>query len=724
MADIKVSDNASLSLAFPAGADSAFMKYMLRPGTIDVELTQKQAPEALIDKLVPCGVKFTTPVKLGSAAEELSIQTGLQGTMRLETGTLFDPKTDDFGDSLSVPGGQAYVSAGIAASLNAGLTERSGDLQFGFSAGSSIILTNHRRFDTKTKVSSALRTLFEGFVIPADLQDVERLAPDAIATVEGSGSLKFSATATLAAATNPLATLAPGSISELCVKPGEALCLQTAVTLTGGYQVRVRRLEGKKFQLGYEKKQGETLAVTASAQAGLTADVHGFDLIANLMKAISRDPVVDKDTFGKQTGLTDTEISAISAAMKAGIDRNLALSISAELDLSAGSTAAFSYEIDLDALDDEAKRAVHSALDGDLEGLEGADHPGVTRLTSVFGALREGKRILKINLLGIFNFGSVTDLIRNGKLIVDRESGAITIADKVTANRIGFTVDHFAKDSAKLRMVLASGVTMTAGYTVGGVIPKDPAFGCDCWSFEFHQNTNRQNIEHYLHVAQALQLMKPADAAAKLASVSVLPSDAFKASTFHVESSYAAAPFEAMFLGVAPGSAQPRSRTEYENLGRSAMATLLPPNDPATAVRLRPLTEDRLWRSLTGLLSAEAIKQELRDQGVTNDPNALADVVSDVLLIFWWAGAMSGMAHALADLLAYLKTTPEPDSENDAFKKLRKALDDSMAAVSSDTQPSFGEPWGLLVMARATGMKDTTTATLVNSRLSFVCHRP
>ncbi len=724
MSNITVSDSSSVSLTFPPGAGSAFVKYLQSPGAVGVQLTQPQKPAVSIEQFVPSSVKFTNSLKLGATSEDLTIQPGLQGNIGIKTGTLFDPKKDDFGDSIPIPSGQAYMSLGIAASLDAGLKDQSGDLQFGFGAGGTVTLTDYRLFDKTTKVTSALQALFQGFIVPADLQDIENMTPSAVAAIAGTGSLKFSATANLAAATNPLATLALGSLATLSVEPKASLCVGAAITLTGGYQVRVRRLEGRKFQLGYEKKQGETLAVTASATTGLTAGVGGFDLISILLKAISADPVVDKDTFAKQTGLTDAEISAMASAVKAGIERSLALSVSAELDLSAGSAAAFSYEIDLDTLDDPGKQAVHNALSGDLEGLEGADHPGVKRLTSVFSSLREGKRIFKINLLGIFNFGHVTDLLKNGRLIVDRETGAITIADSATANRIGFTSDNFAKDSAKLRTVLASGVTMTAAYTVGGVIPKDPSFGCGCWSFESHQSTHRQNIAHYLHVAQALQLITSNDAAAKLASVSSVPGDAFKASTFHVESSYATAPFEEMFLTGATGEAQPRSQSDYENLGRDAMKSLLPIDDPVTAARLRPLTEDALWQKLTSLLAAEAMKQELEDQGVTDNPAALGAIVSDVLLIFWWAGAMSAMANALANLLQFLKSNPKPDPQNNTFKKLRKALDDSMSRVTDDTQPSFGEPWGLLVMARASGMSDTTTAIMVNSKLSFVASRP
>jgi hypothetical protein len=722
MSTVTVSDNSSLSLTFPPNPTSALVKYLTSSEPINVELTEKQSPDAVISHLVPCGLKFTTPVTLGATQDELTIQPGLQGNCAIKTGTLFDPKTDDFGDSIPIPDGQAYVSASIRASLDAGLTGESGDLQFGFNPGATLALANYRLFDSNTKVASAVEALLRDFVIPGDLQDIESMTPGTVATIEGSGSLKFSATASLATATNPLATLTLGSLPSLSIKPSDALSLGVAVTLTGGYQVRVRRLEGRKFRLGFERKQGEELAVTASASAGVTAGVGGFDLLAALLKAISPDPMVDKDSFGKQTGLTENEVSTIAAAVKSGIDRSVTLSLCRELDLSAGSTAAFNYEVDLGALDDQGRQAVHKAIDGDLEGLEGSTLAGVQRLTSVFSSLREGKHLFKVNLLGIFNFGSVTDLLKNGRLIVDRETGAITIADQETADRIEFTSDNFAKDSGKLRKVLASSVTMTAGYTVGGIIPPQPTFSASCWSFEFHQATNRQNIQHYLHIVQALQLMPAATADAKLASVSIVPDDKLGPSTLHVDSEYAGGAFEGMFLQGVPGNKQPRTQDDYENIGRAALASLLPAED-INIERRRPLIDLAVWQAIRAVGSAPGIKQKLKDFGIVDDFVGTL-IVDDYLLISWWAGAMSAAAKALADLLQFLKGSPKPDPQDNTFKKTRKALDDAMASVSKDAKPSFGEPWGLLVMAQASGLKDSTTATMFSPRISFVVSRP
>jgi hypothetical protein len=718
MSKIIISDLSQFSLAFPPDASSGLLKYLRSPDTISVELAQPQTADGSLDQFVPTGIKFTTPVTLGATRDELTVQPGLQGSIGIKKDTLFDPKTDDFGDSIVIPAGQACVSAGFKASLGVDLTTTSGDLQFGFGAGTGLTLTNYRWFETNTRITAAIQTLFQHFVIPGDLQDLEGMAPNAVATLEGTGSLKFSATANLLAVANPLVSLPIASAGSVSIKQGASISLGAAVTLTGGYQVRVRRLDGKKVQLGFEKKQGEDLAVAVSAKTQVSGGIGAFDLIPSLFKAISTDPVPDQATFGQQTGLTGSEIATIAAAIKAGIDRSLALALSGQLDFSAGTGAAFSYEIDLGALDDQGRKAVHAALDGDLEGLEGASLAGVTRLRSAFNSLREGKHILKVNLLGIFNAGSLTDLLRRGKLIVDGETGAITVADQATANRIGFTSDNFAKDSAKLRTVLASSVTLTAGYCVGGALIPTPTFTCGCWSFEYHQKTNRQNIQHYLHTVEALGLISPADASVKVSSVSKVPDNGFGPSTLHLESNYGTTAFRSMFL---KSNGQPRLQEDYEDVGRDALAALLPPGDPLNDARRRPLAENDIWAAIREAGSWQNITKVLKDAGVDT---AIAPVIAgDCDLILWWAGAMSAMAKAINNLSEFLAGSPAPDPENNTLKKLRRTLDDAMASVCKDAEPRFGEAWGLLVMARASGMQDSTTATLVSPCVAFAASR-
>ena len=720
MPEVKVTDSSTFSLTFPAAPNSAFAKYLRSSGSIALQLSKKQPAGGLLSALAPCGLSLNAPVTLGKTSGSLTIKSGLQGSVSFKAGMLFDPATDSFGDAVTVPAGQAYLAVGFAATVEADVAEKSGDLQFGLGAASTGTFTNYRVFSASESVSNALQAALEGFLVPADLQDIGAMPAGAIATVDGAGSLKFSFQGSYPVFTNPLASLAIGPLKGFSANVGGSLSLAVSGALTGGYQLRVRRLDGQKFELSYEKRRGSSLSVTAQAEICAAATVGGFDVIAALLKAVSKDPVVDKETFAQQTGLSDSEIEAIAAAVKAGIDRSLAASISEALEFSQASAAAFTYQVDLAALDDNGKAAVHAALSGDLTHLEGSEFAGITRIHSVFVTTRESKFTFKVNLLGVFNFGSVIDLIKNGRLLVDGDTGAISILDKVTATRIGFTSNNLAADGAKLRAVLAAGVTMTAAYTVGGAVPSGPDFTCACWTFESHQNTALANLEHYLQSVTALQLLSATNAAAKLKLVSGVSQRELGRSTFLVQSNYQGTAFRAMFL---TSAAQARSQGDYETVGRAALQSLLNPADPADNERLKPLVDTALWNKLVDAGAAPNVVTALGEVGITSQPAAEA-IVGDVSLIVWWASAMTGMARAVEKLSEYLKDNPKPDPENDTFKKLRGSLDSAMASVAHDTQGRFGKPWGLLVMAEASGLKEQTRATVVSPYLAFTAARP
>jgi hypothetical protein len=463
--------------------------------------------------------------------------------------------------------------------------------------------------------------------------------------------------------------------------------------------------------LGFERKRASELDVSVSADIGASATVDGFDIIQALLGAVSSDPVPDKVVF-QQAGLTADQIASIAAAIKTGIERSLQLSLTAELDSLDSESAAFSYEIDLSALDAQGRQAIHDAFDGNLSLLEQIPTNGIKPLKSVFSSLRQGKRILKVNLLGIFNYASVSTLFQKGMIIVDRDSGDVTITEQAGADRIQFTSDNFAKDGAKLRRVLAESFLITVTYRTSGTVRVGPTLTTTQWFFELHQQTNLQNIKDYLNVAQALGLLSPLEVGIKLASVARIGS--FGRSSLNVNSGYNDSLSKGLFIDA---SGQARAENEYERIGRLALASLLPDGDPLNEARRLPLTDDKIWNAM-------------RSAGQGNDfgglfsnyafnTNQLADIFSDYTLIVWWAGAMHDMAVALSSLLGYLAQHPQWDPQDNAFKKLRSSLDQTMAKVSKNTKDQFAEPWGLLAIDLASGHKSTKALQLICPRLTL-----
>jgi hypothetical protein len=537
------------------------------------------------------------------------------------------------------------------------------------------------------------------------------MAPGDVATVEGTGSLKFSATANLLSAVNPLATVntvvAEGILN---VKEGGSLTVGAAYTVTGEYQVRIQRLAGRKFQLGYEKKRGSDFSVSAAAEFGVSANAGAFDLIQGVLQVVSANPVPDKEEFHR-AGLNDQQILIIGTAIKTGIERSLELSLKSQLDFLDTVSTAFSYEIDLDALDANGRQAVHNALDGDLSKLEKSTPAGVKPLKSVFSTLREGKKILKVNLLGIFNYGSVSTLFQKGTIIVDQQVGDITITDEVGANRIEFSSNNFAKESGKLRKILAESFLVTIIYRASKTVLQAPTINTSYSFFELHQKASLSNIQDYLQIAQALNSISPEQLKNRLVEVGNCRS--FGPATLYLDSHYDDETFRTLFLD-SRGNA--RAESEYENLGRQAMAATIISDGSVGDARLRPLQNDAIWRSMQE--GTTTFPTVLRDQGFAAEH--IPAISSDYLAIKWWANSMHDLGEALARVLNFFSQQPKVDAGNHTVAQLRKELDKKLSEVAANTHDHFAEPWGFLVMDLASGRKAAITLQINCSKLTLI----
>ena len=716
MPTLKLTDNVGLVIDATLSADATFAKYLKSPSElIGVLTTVKPIQDLRISddpfQSQSAGIAFTEPITLGATGAELSIKPSLTGSLSITKGpTLFSTDTDAFREVIPIPAQQAYLSAALTAEMDLAIAGKVTDLQFGFTAGTTIVLTNYRLCAITDPLVPALKHLVADFTLPGDLEDIAHLAEHDIITIDGTGTLHFTAEANLLTSVNPLAMLDVPFV-PIKVAEGAGINVKGAYTLTGAYQLRIQRLDGRKFRLGYQKKRTSEFDVSTKALINTSVTAGSFDLLKTVLQAVSPDPVPDQATF-QEAGLTDDKIGAIAAAVKAGIERSIALSLTRELDLLDSSSTAFSYEVDIGQLDDRGKQAVHDALDADLTGLEATEHPGITRKKSVFDTLRQGSRILKVNLLGIYTHASVTTLFQKGTIIVDRETGDVTITDQAGAQRIQFTADNFAQDSVRLRRVLAESLLLTAVYRAAAGFMGGPQLTSHYWFFELHQKTNQQQIADYLTIAQALQLLSPTARTAKLTSIAAI--SAFGRSSLFIDASYNDALCKLMFVD---STGQARAEDEYEASGRLALLLLLPQGDPINDARRMPLNDDALWQTMkrTGqpgfptLFAAKGL-----------NANQLADITADYTLIMWWASAMHQMGDALAQILNFLTSHAGVDRENNTFRQLRITLNDAMAAVVSTTHPQFGEPWGILALDLASGQQATTSLQLVTPKMTLV----
>jgi hypothetical protein len=609
--------------------------------------------------------------------------------------------------------GQKYLSASLEASLEGDLSDKSGDLQFGFNAGTDVVLSYSQPVSPTDGLVSALETTLNSFTIPGDLEDLSGMDPKSIASVKGTGSLTFTGALNALTVTNPLATISTGitSLGTVGLSQSGSIKVSASLKLTGGYEVQVSKLDATRVLLAFSRTNGEELDASITGEIGVSGAVGDFDVVKILLQTVSPDPVPPVDDL-KKAGLTDDEISTISKAIKAAIQRSLQVALTAELDLSDQNSKAFLYEIDLSALDAAGKLAVHSAIDGDLSALEAGNLTGVTSLRSVITATQDRTRKLNLNLLGIINLGSVKELLLTSTFIVDPDTGDITITDKTSASNVSLALNNFAQNGTQLRSLVADSFLVTCAYRTSK-IGFQTNIASKCWAFALHQSTHFNQIQDYMNIAVSLGLITRGDADQRLAEVKNISQ--FNRSIFQADSSYDDALFQTLFFD-STGLVRPQAF--YESNGREAMAATLAAGSPTNAARLLPLTDDALWAKMS-------------DGGQTTFPTLfsglnqveVAVITSDYTIIKWWASAMNSLGQSLSKLLAFLRSSGINDPNNNTFVALQGDLNKRLKAVAQQTHDQFSEPWGLVAMDMASGGHSQINLLIMCSQLTLALKR-
>jgi hypothetical protein len=724
MPTIKLTDQVGAEINVELNDDSAIAKYI--KGLKGLKLTDIKfsgLEGVTLDKVpvksIKSGISFEQPVDIGTSGVEMKIGAGASGSIRVYSSKdkqLFDPEV--FGDPIPIGANQSYVSFAMTASLSTDLTAKTGDLSFGFNAGSQVALTTYKLFE-KTNGGSfplyaeALKEAFRSFAIPGDIEDIAGMAVGAVTTVEGSGSLKFSGGVNLLTIVNPLATVnLPEPIGAVKVTSGNAIKVAASVEVSGAYQIRAQKISKSKFRLGYYKKRGSDFNLKVSASGGLSAGVGKLDLIEELLKAVSQNPQVDKDAL-THGGLNDDQIEAIKKVVEAGVSRKLEIALSFELDALRSSEAAFLYEIEPGKLNQSGRQAVHDALDGNLSGLTRNENElpqGINLVRSIFTETQKQKHALKFNLLGIYNYISVSTLILKGTVMFEPATGELVITDKATATRIAASTLNFAADSEKLRKVMAESVMITAAYRCSKLVAQPPELKISHSYFELHTKTDQTAMKNNLEVLEALGLMTASEKKKILAG-----SAKFGRTTLYAATAYGDELISDLFLQ----DGSPRPREDYERAGRNALKLLIQSGDDDEIRRL-PATDNNLWK-------------EMKQQGQANFKSIdklkglsaplLGAVISDYSVVVWWAQSMSEMGERLAEIRQFFKNNPNIDPENNSFKSLRKKLASKLKDVASNTREEFGDPWGLIAMDQVSGSRASARAQIMGPGLAVTKER-
>ncbi len=655
------------------------------------------------------GLDLDQPVTIGSGGATFQMDAGLSGTMDVYVppaggGSLFN--SDPYGEIIPVGASQRYVSIGLCTSVGPDISATFNQLTFGFQPGVKVSLANYQRFDaqpTPPTILDAVQTTVADFCIPGCPDDLRALPADAIVTLEGIGTITFCAQANLFAAANPLASLQlPSPLPTLDVSAGGSVIVAATCSVTWDYQLRIRRLDAGRVSLGFYRKNGSETTVSVNASMGVSAGTSKADLFSSIVSVISKSAAADTNAI-QSLGLPDDQLNAIGEAVKNAAQRKIEISVLAALTAGNSHSAAFLYEFDLDGLDAAGNSALAAALRGNLAGLTGDSLPiGAEMVRSIATDLQKTGMTWKVNLLGIYNYSSTTELVRQGTVAFEPVTGDLVITDKATAQQIAVSTVNFGADTDKLRHLLADRFFMTAVYSGSKSLVSAPEIECSHSYFELQVSTSADALRTDLTTASALGLLDAGAPDTLLGGITD-----FGQTMVYAETSYSSGLTPALFLN----GADPKPQNEFESAGRRAIRLLVRP-DAADAFRLRGVTDDHLWAQMlaAGQFNFTPLFPELTQ-------TQISVIASDYSVIVWWAEAMSECAKSVAAMHNLPAAGSYPDSPQ--FLALRANLARTLAEVTSNTKVEFGQPWGLVAMDQVSGGRAAAKVQITGSRFAF-----
>ncbi len=714
MPNIELTDKFGLDVTLELGDGSALISNFknlreLKFPELDVAKIRDLPIAELGEELNPFGVHVSTdpPLKIGLGGAVMTAKAGAGMTLRIRTPD--HPVAimhDYYGAPIGIEEGQCCVSLELVVSFS----EKASQGPFGFSAGSEINIGHHRLFSVNDERGfiEILSEFLNGVSLPSEVEDIKTMPKDSVTTYAGLGALKLSGTVNLFSAVNPLATASSVPIGVLKVSSAQLIGAGASFTCSGAYQIRLHRRDDRSVQLGLYRKQGTQFAVSAAVSAGISTQFGETDMIEKLLRAVSTDPNADAEQL-KRAGLDDGRVKAIGDAVAAGIQRSLELALHFEFGLLRTGEAAFQYRIDPEKLDVAAGAAITAALRGEWAQLIQDENPlprGIGLAKSILIDSRARKHTLKVNLLGIYNCISVSELLLKGVVLYDADTGELTISDTVSASRIRSSAINFGSNFEKLRSILAESFLITAIYRGSQFIVSPPELKSAHSYFEIHARTNRQTMKDNLDVAEALGLLSPGDAEDYLGN-----RFEFGRSLFLAETRYDDQTARALFLE----KGRPRPQRDFERVGREALGLLIRQGDPNDYRRV--ILQDRVWMKMkkAGQANFTAILP-----GLTREQVLL--VVGDYTIIVWWAETMAKAAESLHQIDRLLAKSRGPESQ--AFKSARKELAKSLHDVAGRTKERFGEPWGLITMDLAANRRSAAEVRVIADLVTLHSSRP
>jgi hypothetical protein len=333
--------------------------------------------------------------------------------------------------------------------------------------------------------------------------------------------------------------------------------------------------------------------------------------------------------------------------------------------------------------------------------------PGVKMLNSILTQTRKQGVTLKINLIGILNYLTVSELIRHSEILTYTVTGDVTIKETVTGNNISAIVDPLDRAEA-LRKAMFDSVLATTSYRAGKAVAL-PDLSCEQVHFAFNQNTKQQTMRDYLNWFVALNLLTAGDEQGILAKFV-----GGGKSNCVLRTSFTDAECSAMFFD---DNGNLRQKPYYLDLGRRALRALLDPQDNPTDALRYQIVDDGLWPQALKIGASPNLGTLV---GLSTEDRRVVYLSGDVDVITSWAETMVQAGALVQDMRTFVGdsdlTTLLQDNE---FKNKRNALQTKLANMVKASKTRFEEPWGMVCLFWSAGSPETAYAKAVTQSLTI-----
>ncbi|MBV9612131.1 MAG: hypothetical protein JO091_06645 [Acidobacteriaceae bacterium] len=659
-------------------------------------------------KSAAIGGTFATPaIDLGES-RTLIIKAGGNAAVRVykeADGSLFGDSP--YADAIAIGKGDVWMSFELDAAVGAtaGVLMPSG---FGVyvSAVTGCIFTSYTRFSGPAALPDGKECLgqtLSNFKLLKSAQDVRHQKIGTVQVCDISGTIKFTGSYMVPMSVNGLSLASVSAPSSspfnysVTVEPDFDLGLQGTIAVSGDYIIRCYRVSEGEARFGVYKKKQTDFSVAFEASAGIEAERGTSDLFTKFFKHVA--PKVDP----KQAGLTEQDCGVIQQALTASVNRSLTIALNVSCTASFAHEAAFIYKIDLTQNAADTDAALNAAFKGDwtlLQKLSTAQE-----LRNVTGETKERNHVANVNLLGVFNYASMSDFVGSCTVLHSPEDGTITVTDKQTASRISIASVPYVAAADRLRAVLneASIATMTyTAATAGGKLGADLKVTQNLLLYK--EKLDAKSVHKNMLPAVALRLItasewqnlvphQPAASHVRIAAQAVFDGDAA---------------IQLFFSDVAAQT--PRNLADVKRLGRAVLSALLDRDNTVDLKRWQILNSDDAW-------------SQMEQQQFPKDSPAS---YSDWYDITFWADAICKVAVPLKAVLQSVGNVGpgEDPTQNADFMSKRADLAKAIGAVTRNSHAAFEPGWPIAVMVSLSGFKASTRFEAAWDGQTFLDKKP